>query len=260
MQDYQPLPGLLKNKVILVTGSTSGIGRCAAKNFAEHGATVILLGRNVKALEEIYDEIVQLRLAQPAIYPLDLARANPDQYVEMAKRLEENFGRLDGLLHNAAQLGTLTPIEHYDIALWYEVIQINLHSRFLSTRACLPLLRKSPRASVIFTTSEIGKTGKAYWGAYCVSKFGNEAMMQILADELDNTGIRINSINPGPVMTKLRAQAYPAEDKSNLATPDDIMPAYLYLMGADSQHLNGQSIDAQTYSHFPEATTESIQS
>lgn len=250
MEDYQAAKDLLQGKVILITGASDGIGKTAAMHYAAHGATVILLGRSVKKLEQVYDDIVNQGYPQPAIYPLDLCLANPDQYQELAKRVEKEFSRLDGLLHNAAHLGNLTTIEHYDIKQWYTVLQTNLNARFLLTKACLPLLRKTEQASIVFTTSSIGRTGKAYWGAYSISKFGNEALVQILAEELENTSIRVNCINPGPTRTRLRTRAYPAEDIRKLTPPEQIMPLYLYLMGDDSIAIHGQSLDAQkTASH-----------
>ncbi len=245
MQNYQAATDLLRDKIILVTGATAGIGRAAALHYAKHGATVILLGRSIKKLEQVYDEIIAAKYAEPAIYPLDLSFANPDQYHDLQNRIAKEFSQLDGLLHNAAQIGSLTPIQHYDIKQWYNVLQVNLNARFLLTRACLPLLGKAANASIIFTTSSIGRAGKAYWGAYGVSKFGNEALLQILADELEKTPIRVNCINPGPTRTNLRARAYPAEDPRTLPLPEHIMPIYLYLMGHDSLAVHGQSLDAQ---------------
>jgi len=245
MKSYQAHKTLLENKIILVTGAGSGIGYEASKTFAAHGATVILLGRTVKKLEKIYDEIVESNHPKPAIYPLNLATANPNDYHDLAVRIDNEFGRLDGLLHNAATLGNLTPIEHYDIKQWYTVLQTNLNSRFLLTHVTIPLLKKSKKASVIFTSSSIGRQGKAYWGAYCISTFGNEGLAQVLAEELENTNIRVNCINPGPTRTPMRAKAYPAESPDKVIPPSEVMPHYLYLMGDESSEVKGQSIDAQ---------------
>ncbi len=246
MQDYAPPPDLLKERVVLVTGAGDGIGAAAAKCFARHGATVILLGRTVRKLEAIYDAIEQAGGPQPAIYPMNLEGATPKDYQELGDTLEREFGRLDGLLHNAALLGTLTPLEMYDLALWAKVMQVNLHAPYLLTRACLPALRKSEDASVIFTSSAVGHRGRAYWGAYAISKAAAENMMQILADELEaNTSIRVNSIDPGAVRTRMRARAYPGEDPNIHPEPEAIMPAYLYLMGPDSKGETGKAFHAQ---------------
>lgn len=246
MHNYIPAPGLLNGRVILVTGAGDGIGRAAARSFAAYGATVILLGRTIRKLEAVYDEIEQAGHPLPAIYPMNLEGAAPKDYEDLAGVLEEEFGRLDGLLHNAAFLGTLTPLAQYDVETWFKVMQVNLNAPFLLTRACMPLLKRSADASVVFTSDSVGRRGKAYWGAYGVSKFGIEGMMQILADELENTGsIRVNSIDPGPVRTLLRNRAYPAENPASLTAPDRIMGVYLYLMGPDSRGSSGQAFEAQ---------------
>jgi len=246
MTNYSAPPTLLANRVILVTGAGDGIGRAAAISFAAHGATVILLGRTIRKLEAVYDEIEQAGGPQPAIFPMNLETASWKDYELLATTLEKEFGRLDGILHNASVLGNLSPIEHYDVKTWYQVHQINLHAPFLITQVCLKLLQHSDDASIIFTSSSVGRKGRAYWGAYGVSKFAMEGLMQILADELENTSIRVNSLNPGPTRTAMRAAAYPAEDPLTLPMPAEIMPMYLYLMGADSREVRGQALNAQS--------------
>lgn len=207
---------------------------------------MILLGRTIKKLESVYDEIEKAGHSQPAIYPMNLEGASPTDYENLAKTLEEEFGRLDGLLHNAGIFGTLTPIEHYNIKLWHQVMQVNINAPFMLTRACLDLMKAAPDASIVFTSSSVGRKGKAYRGAYGVSKFAVEGLMQILADELEaNTKIRVNSIYPGPTRTAMRAAIYPGEDPMTLPPPEAIMPLYLYLMGADSVEVNGRAMDAQ---------------
>jgi len=244
--DYKPPVDLLAERVILVTGAGDGIGKAVSLAFAAHGATVILLGRTTPKLESVYDDIVAAGGRKPAIYPLDLQGAVPDDHRQLAERVESELGRLDGLLHNASLLGSLTPIEHYDPIEWLRVIQVNLHAPFLLTQACLPLLKRAPSASLVFTSSSVGRRGRAYWGAYSVSKFAVEGLMQILADELEqNSDVRVNSINPGRVRTAMRAAAYPAENPAELLAPQDIVLPYLYLMGPDSRDLHGQALDAQ---------------
>lgn len=246
MFHYTPSTDLLAQRVILVTGAGDGIGRAAAISFAAHGATVILLGRTIRKLEAIYDTIEQSGYPQPAIYPLNLEGASPKDYETLASTLANEFGRLDGLLHNAALLGSLTPLEHYTITTWYQVMQVNLNAPFLLTQACLPLLKQAQDASIVFTSSDVGRRGKAYWGAYAVSKFAVEGLMQILADEVEtNTAIRVNSINPGATRTAMRAHAYPGKDPHRVPPPEAIMPLYLYLMGPESRQVNGQALDAQ---------------
>jgi NAD(P)-dependent dehydrogenase (short-subunit alcohol dehydrogenase family) len=246
MKDYRPPADLLRERVILVTGAGDGIGRAAAESFAAHGATVILLGRTVAKLEAVYDAIEGAGHPQPAIYPMNLEGAAPKDHEDLAETLGREFGRLDGLLHNAAQLGTLTPLEHYDPQLWYRVMQVNLHAPFLLTRACIPVLKQSPDASVLITSSQVGRRGRAYWGAYAVSNAALEGLMQVLADELEaNTHIRVNSLDPGLVRTSLFAQAYPARDPASVPEPAAVLSSYLYLMGPDSRGTNGKSLSAQ---------------
>ncbi|MCV6605266.1 MAG: YciK family oxidoreductase [Porticoccaceae bacterium] len=245
-RQYRATDNCLARRIILITGAGDGIGRSAALTFAGHGAEVILVGRTVAKLEQVYDEIVAAGGPQPAIYPLDLEGASEDNYTEMAEKLFEEFGRLDGLLHNAGLLGQRTPIANYKLSTWQQVMQVNVTAAFAMTKALLPLLEKSEGASVIFTSSSVGRVGKAYWGAYAVSKFATEGLAQVLAEEVEGLGnIRVNCINPGATRSAMRANAYPAEDPGTLTTPEQIMPTYLYLMGPDSKEVSGQSLDAQ---------------
>lgn len=247
MQDYQAPADLLKERIIMVTGAGSGIGRAAAKAYAAHGATVILVGRTVAKLESVYDEIEAAGYPKPAIVPLNFEGAAVKEYEELAMTIEDNFDRIDGLLHNAAILGTRSPIELYDPEIWNKVMHVNATAPFLLSRAMVPLLRKSDDASVIFTSSGVGRRAKPYWGAYAVSKFAIEGLSQMLAEELDDDrhNVRVNSLNPGATRTNMRATAYPAENPDQNPTPEELMPVYLYLMGRDSQGVNGQQIDAQ---------------
>ncbi|MCU7891621.1 MAG: YciK family oxidoreductase [Candidatus Thiodiazotropha sp. (ex Ustalcina ferruginea)] len=245
MQDNHPEKDLLKERIILVTGAGSGIGQAAAKAFAEHGATVVLLGRNERKLEETYDLIEAAGWPAPALIPFDLEKAPVDDYYALGESLYQEFGQLHGLLHNAAQLALLSRIDDFDPETWNKVIQVNLTAAFMLTQACLPLLRKADEASIIFTSDRLGRKGKAYWGAYGVSKFAIEGLMQTLADELEDSQIRVNSIAPEPTQTAMRAWAYPGEDPSTLPLPESIMANYLYLMGPDSKKTNGQALSAQ---------------
>ncbi|MBQ0712529.1 MAG: YciK family oxidoreductase [Porticoccus sp.] len=245
-QNYSAPQNLLTGKVIAVTGAGDGIGAVAAKTFASFGATVILMGRTVPKLEKVYDHIESAGWPQPAIYPICLEGASEKDYEDMHDRLEEAFGKLDGLLHNAGELGQRTPIANYKLSTWQKVMQINVTAEFMMTKALLPLLEKSDSASIIFTTSGVGRVGKPFWGAYAISKFATEGMSQVLANELEDiSNIRVNCINPGATRTRMRATAFPAEDPSTVKMPEDIMPLYLYLMGKDSEGMTGQSMDAQ---------------
>lgn len=246
MFDYQAPEQLLAGRIILVTGAGDGIGRAAAKSYAAHGATVVLLGRTLEKLESLYDEIETAGYPQPAIVPLNLESATEHEYMELANTLEQEFGRLDGLLNNASSLGVRTTIENYDPTIWNQVMQVNVNASFMLTQALLPLLHESPDASIVFTSSGVGRKGRAYWGAYAVSKFATEGLMEVLADELENTSpIRVNCINPGATRTQMRVTAYPGEPPQTNPAPAEIMPVYLYLMGGDSKEINAQSLNAQ---------------
>ena len=246
MLDYQAPRDLLKDKVILVTGAGDGIGREAALTYAAHGATVILLGRTIRKLEQIYDEIEQAGAPKPAIYPMNLEGAIPRDYADLARVLESEFGRLDGLLHNAALFEGLTPLANYDIELWYRILQVNLNAPFLLTQALLGLLNRSADASVVFTADRVSADGKAYWGAYAVAKGGAETLLKMLASELEtNTPIRVNGIDPGQVRTGLTLRAYPGRDPEEWADPEAVLASYLYLLGPDSKGVTGQILRAQ---------------
>ena len=245
MREYRPPADLLAGRVTLVTGAGDGIGRAAALAYARHGATVVLLDRVVPALERTYDAIEQAGGPRPAIYPMDLLGATPDDYADLATNIRQNLGRLDGLLSNAALLGVLTPVDHYPPELWARVMQVNLNAPFLLLRALLPLLREAEDAAVLLTTAAVGERGRAYWGAYAAANAGLERLGEVLADELENSRVRVNSIDPGPVRTALRKAAYPAEDESRLAGPGDVMAPYLYLMGPDSSGVTGGRFRAQ---------------
>jgi NAD(P)-dependent dehydrogenase (short-subunit alcohol dehydrogenase family) len=244
---YNCPKNLLKGRTIVVTGAGDGIGRCAALTFAKYGATIVLVGKTTKKLESVYDEIEKLGYPQAAIYPLHLGGAVMKDYIDMRTSLENAFGHIDGILHNASVLGDRKPIAQTDSDEWLEVMHINVHAQFMMTQALLPLLEKSLDASIVFTSSSVGRKGRAYWGPYAVSKFATEGLMQTLADELANTSnIRVNAINPGATDTAMRRTAFPAENPTNNPQPIQIMPTYLYLMGIDSKGVNGQSLDAQT--------------
>jgi NAD(P)-dependent dehydrogenase (short-subunit alcohol dehydrogenase family) len=242
--DYRPAAPDFADRVVMVTGATAGIGRAVARELVRAGATVILHGRKEKELEALYDELKGLG-PEPSVAQIDLERAQGPQYQSLLSEIESRYGRLDGLLHNAAMLGDRSPIEHYDIGLWQRVLLVDLTAPFILTRCLLPLLRNSADASVLFTTSSVGRRGRAYWGAYSVAKAGTENLAEVLADELENTPIRVNLINPGRTRTRMRARAYPAENPASLPTPESHTPAYLYLLGGASRHVRGQRFDVQ---------------
>lgn len=242
---YQPKDNLLKNRIILVTGASDGIGREAAMTYARFGADVVLLGRNETKLQKVANDIAATGKPAPAWFILDLEQASPEQCHQLASDVARAVPRLDGVLHNAGLLGDIVPMAEQDPQEWQRVMRVNIDATFFLTQALLPLLLKSDGASLVFTSSSVGRQGRAGWGAYSVSKFATEGMMQVLAEEYDSKQLRVNCINPGGTRTKMRASAFPAEDANKLKTPADIMPLYLYLMGDDSKRKTGISFDAQ---------------
>jgi NAD(P)-dependent dehydrogenase (short-subunit alcohol dehydrogenase family) len=239
-------PDELAGRVIAITGASSGIGRAVSIACARFGATVILIGRNARKLETVHGEIEAAGSPEPTIAVLDLEKAVASDYDKLASAVAERFGRLDGLLHNASFLGTLTPIEHYDVPTWCRVMHVNVTAAFALTQVLLPALKQSQDASVLFTSSSVGRLGRAYWGAYAVSKFATEGFMQVLASEVENiTSIRVNSLNPGRARTMMRRQAYPAEDLNSLPLPETLTGPYIALLGPASRGVTGKTFDAQ---------------
>ncbi|PKH01328.1 YciK family oxidoreductase [Psychromonas sp. MB-3u-54] len=245
MNEFKAQPDSLSGKTILITGAGAGIGKTLALHCADLGAKVILLGKTVKKLEAVYDQIESRGRQQAAILPVDLNGATEEHYNDLADTIKREYGKLDALVHNASQLGVLGPFDQIEKSTWDEVMQTNVTAQFLLTKALIPVLNLAPLASVIFTTSSVGHKGRAYWGVYSVSKFACEGMMQVLADEYEHSSLRFNAINPGATRTTMRASAYPAEDSSLLKTATDIMPSYLYLLSDESKSVTGQRINAQ---------------
>jgi len=246
LRQYVPAAGLLADRVILVTGASGSIGSALAQACARLGARVILSGRSVKKLEKTYDAIVATGAPRPAIAPLDFEKADASAYDALAEAVAGEFGRLDGLAHVGGILGDRSPMAHYDVPTWLKVMHVNVNAPFILTRTLLPLLGKSTDASILFTTSSVSIKGRAYWGAYAASKFANEGMMQVLADELATaTPIRSNSVNPGAVRSPMRARAYPGEDAAKLTDPTAVLAPFLYLLGPDSRGVTGCRFDAQ---------------
>ena len=249
IRHYVAPPGLLAGRVIAVTGAGDGVGRAVALAAADRGAQLVLIGRTVKRLEAVHAQIAAGGAADASIAPLDLERALAADYDGLAAALGTRYGRLDGLVHCAAQVGALAPIEHYDMLTWCRVIHVNLTAAFALTQVLLPALRASSDASVIFSSSGVGRRGRAHWGAYAVSKFGIEGFAQVLADELEGgTAVRVNALNPGAARTRLRRQAFPAENTAGVPEPEALVRPYLWLLGPDSRGVSGRSLDCQPLS------------
>jgi NAD(P)-dependent dehydrogenase (short-subunit alcohol dehydrogenase family) len=242
---YEIVADELKGKVILVTGANRGFGLAITKDLAKAGATVIMLGRDLGSLEYAYDAVVDAGFEEPILYPLDLEGATPEQYQELQDNVEKQFGRLNGLIHNAAILGTMMPVEQYDIKLWYSTIQINLSAPFMLTQFLIPLLNKADDAKVLFISAEQGREAKAYWGAYGVSKCAIEGFSKTLSEELEKTNIKVNTLDPGKMQTELRRAAYPAEDSSINPLPSDKSPAIVGLMGLKGRAFQGQQLQLE---------------
>jgi len=239
-------PDELRGRVVAITGASDGIGRALALAAAQHGAEVVLIGRAVRKLEQVHGEIAALKRAEASIAPLDLEKALARDYDQLAAAVQQRYGRLDGLIHNAGILGALAPVEHYDVPTWCRVLHVNLTAAFALTQVLLRALRASADASIIFTSSGVARRPRAYWGAYAVSKAGIEALSGLLSEELQGSGgARVNAVNPGPVRTRMRSQAFPAEDPQHLAAPADIVQPYLWLLSAASRGVTGQYLECQ---------------
>ncbi len=238
-------PDELAGRVIAITGAGDGIGRALALEAAARGAHVLLLGRTVRKLQAVHATIEKAG-GRALMAPIDLEKALAGDYDAIAQAVTEQYGRLDGLVHNAALLGTLTPLDQYDVPTWCRVMHVNVTAAFALTQVLLPLLRASADASVIFTSSAVGRRGRAYWGAYAVSKFAVEGLSQVLADELrGSTSVRVNALNPGRARTKMRRQAYPSEEVESLPEPAQLLAPYLYLLGPASRGVTAQTLDCQ---------------
>jgi NAD(P)-dependent dehydrogenase (short-subunit alcohol dehydrogenase family) len=238
---YVPTPEALQGRVILVTGAAAGLGKAIAIACAQYGATVVLLDKEMRRAEETYDAIVNAGYPEPAIYPLDMQGANAKDYADLADNLREQMGRLDGVVLNAAWLGSFTPIAHYDAELWAKMIMVNLHANFLLTHACLPLLKTSSDPAIVFADHE---SNKAFYGAFGVAKAGMRAFCDILAAEHSDPGhfIRVNSVDTGPLRTSMRTLNFPGENPDTVARPEAVVAPCLYYLGADAGQRSGEKL------------------
>ena len=235
----------LRGRVVLVTGACGGLGAAAAHAAARAGATVVLLGRRVRALEKLYDALKANGAPEPAIYPLNLEGATPADYQQLAETIERECGRLDGILHAAAQFEGLAPLSLVAPEDWLRALHVNLGASMLLTQACLPLLAKAADAGVVFVLDDPARVERAHWGGYAVAKAGIAALVRVWADELENSPVRIHALLPGPMRTALRAKAYFAENPQQVAEPERWAGACVYLLAAAGAALRGTVLDAR---------------
>jgi NAD(P)-dependent dehydrogenase (short-subunit alcohol dehydrogenase family) len=234
-------PDALAGRVILVTGAYGGLGEAAAKACAQAGATVVLLGRKVPKLSRTYDALKALG-PQPAIYPLDLAGADPADYETMADTIERELGGLHGILHCAAEFIGLKPLEAPPPEEFVRVLHVNLTAPWLLTQACLPLLRKADDSAVVFVAEDLARVNRAYWGTYGVAKAGLLGLVQILHDETDNGAVRVSALQPGPMRTSIRARAYVEEAASQVPNPATYAQACVRLLSPAGAGFRGEVV------------------
>lgn len=225
-------PGALAGRTILVCGAHGGLGEAIARASARAGAQVVLLGRRIPRLNKLYDALEAEGARQPAIYPLDLAGATPQDYATLAETLQRECGRLDAIVHCAAEFKGLASLENMPLEDWFTGLHVNLTAPWLLTRACLPLLREREDASVLFLLEDPEQTGRAFWGSYGVAKQALHGLIAILRDELANASVRVHGVLPGPMRTALRGRAFFAEDPGAIPLPEAYAPACIALLAA----------------------------
>lgn len=241
-QNYQANPDNFADKVILVTGAADGIGKAVTLALAEQGVTVLMLDKKVRHLEKLSDQIAERGFTEPVILPVDLIEVTPESATTLAQAVHDEIGKLDGLLHNAADLGSPSPLDQYDMAYWNSVMHTNLQAPYFLTRALLPLLKQEYTTNILFTSADVGRAAAAYWGAYSIAYAGLEAQMTIWAEELENvSNIKVNSIDPGPVRTSFRRRSHPGESQQSLPAPQSITPAYLKILSGEHD-FHGQQL------------------
>jgi NAD(P)-dependent dehydrogenase (short-subunit alcohol dehydrogenase family) len=236
----------LRDRVVLVTGATGGLGRATSLAAAAAGATVVLLGRKVRALEALYDEIERLGGAQPAVYPMDLAGATPRDYADLAASIERECGRLDGIVHAAAHFDGLQPFDQQKPEEWVRTQQVNVTAPFQLMQACMSLLRQSDDAAIVFVLDDPVRTGKAFWGGYGVAKHALAGLASIVHEETERSRVRAHALLPGPMRTVLRRAAYYGEDTLMHPEPDYAAKFVVWLLGADGTSMRGKTLDLRS--------------
>ncbi len=240
-ENYEPQSDALRDRVILITGAGQGVGKTAAIHCARRGATVVLHGRNVQKLEAVYDQIEAAGLPQPAILPLDFSKATQADLTGLAQTIHSNLKRLDGILHGATHFSSTMPMDLHDLDMWMLHSRINMAVPAALTKACMPMLKKSPDASVVFLTESHAIAPKAYWGAFAATKSALATLIEVWQDEYElQPNIRFNLCLPGPVASPMRAQSHPGEVASQVAPIDTIGNGLVYLLGPDSREIRGK--------------------
>ena len=236
------------NKTILITGSSDGIGKALALGFSKLGANIILLGRHSDKLDRVYDQLDQSHPSQKhLILEADLALLSNESAQEILVAISQAFEVLDGIIHNAAILGTMSSLADYDLSTWDAVMKVNLRAPFILSKTLKVMLEGALMPRLIFTSSGVANVGKGFWGAYSVSKFGIKGLAEIFADELETTSkIKVFNFDPGKTRTNMRASAYPAEDPRTLKSANDLVTCYLWFFSSDS------SLAEKNYFEFSE--------
>ncbi len=232
-------PECLNNKVIMMTGASGGLGQEVAKTLARFGAELILVDKQLKQLEQVYDDIMAMNAIEPTLHAIDLMHMGIEQAQDIQSHVQSLFGRLDGLIHCAGFWGNLTPIEHYSEKTWLEIIQLNLNAPFLLTKYCLPLLNQAPHSQLVFTLSDLAQTPKPFFGAFGAAQAGLHALMQTLSQENERQPVNIMGFNPKAVKTPTRARIYPGLPDTGYE-PKDVALYYVAMM---TGLLNDQSGD-----------------
>jgi len=230
---------VLAGRVVLISGAHGGLGEAAAKACTQAGATVILLGRRPPKLNRVYDACAALG-PEPVMYPLDLEGAAPDDYAELAQRIASQLGRLDGVLHCAAEFRGLTPLEHTDPAAFARAIHVNLTAAWWLSQACLPLLRAASDSALVFALDDPRRVAHAYWGGYGLAQQGLRGLVHMLHEELTTSPVRVAALQPGPMRTMLRARAYAEDADPALVDAGDYARHCVTLLSPDGASRRGQ--------------------
>lgn len=239
LQAFNASPDLLAGKNIVISGASGGFGSSISLAASKLGATIILLGKNLRKLEGLYDEIEKQGGPQPAIFPINYEGATEADYENLHLTLSNEFGDIHGLVHAAAMLGQPAPFELQDVESWYQTLQVNLNARFLLTRACLPLMKSTTQAQVLFINDE---KVNAYWGAYGVSGWACDGMMKMLAAEMEGGPIQVNTLHPGPTLTAMRIRAYPGAGSNDTLPPASAYDSLILMLLAGAHDFQGEII------------------